>query len=85
VSIQAQIVDLFSELRRSLGLTVLFISHDLQVVRSLCDRVAMMQGGKLVEQAATTELFEQPKAEYTRILMDATPTLSFASRALAEA
>jgi ABC-type oligopeptide transport system ATPase subunit len=73
VSIQAQIVDLFSELRRELGLSVLFISHDLHVVRSLCDRVAVMRAGLIVEQGQTADLFIRPQAEYTRALIEATP------------
>jgi len=75
VSIQAQIVNLFSQLQREFGLTIMFISHDLHVVRKLCDRVAVMQNGRIVEQAETEELFHRPKADYTRTLMDAAPLM----------
>lgn len=73
VSIQAQIVQLLDELRRSLGLTMLFITHNLGVVRILSDRVAVMYLGRLVELAPTAALFERPAHPYTRTLLASIP------------
>ncbi|HEX5079292.1 MAG TPA: ABC transporter ATP-binding protein [Geminicoccaceae bacterium] len=73
VSIQAQIINLLDDLRNELGLTYLFIGHDLSVVRHLCDRVAVMYLGKLVELASSDELFEHPLHPYTRALLSAVP------------
>jgi oligopeptide transport system ATP-binding protein len=73
VSIQAQIINLLDDLRTELGLTYLFIGHDLSVVRHLCDRVAVMYLGKLVEVAASDELFDHPCHPYTRALLSAVP------------
>ncbi|TNE33787.1 MAG: ABC transporter ATP-binding protein [Alphaproteobacteria bacterium] len=81
VSIQAQILNLLKDLQEELGLTMLFISHDLPVIRQMCDRVGVMKRGKLVEVAATEELFENPQAEYTRELLDLMPRLDQLSRA----
>jgi peptide/nickel transport system ATP-binding protein len=75
VSIQAQIINLFLELRRDLGLTCLFISHDLGVVRHLCDRVAIMYLGRIVEIGPTAAIYESPKHPYTRALLDSVPKL----------
>jgi len=69
VSIQAQILVLLKDLKNRLGLTYLFISHDLRVVRYLCDRVAVMQGGVIVEEQATAELFARPQHAYTQTLL----------------
>lgn len=76
VSVQAQILALLAELRTALGLTLVFISHDLAVVRHLCDHVAVLQGGKLVEHGATPGLFEAPSADYTRTLIESAPRLA---------
>jgi oligopeptide/dipeptide ABC transporter ATP-binding protein len=76
VSIQAGIVQLLSELRDQLGLTILFIAHDLAVVRSLCDRVAVMYMGRLVECGTTDSIFDDPRHPYTRALLSAIPRLS---------
>ena len=76
VSIQAQVINLLIELRRTLNLTLLFISHDLSVVRHLCDRVVVMHHGRIVEEAEVTQLFEAPQQAYTRMLLDAVPRLA---------
>jgi oligopeptide/dipeptide ABC transporter ATP-binding protein len=73
VSIQAQIVNLLAQLRGELGLAYLFIGHDLSVVRQLCDRVAVMYLGKVVETADAETLFADPRHPYTRALIDAVP------------
>ncbi len=73
VSIQAQIINLLEDLREEFGLTYLFIGHDLSVVRHLCDRVAVMYLGKLVETGNCDEVFENPRHPYTRALLSAVP------------
>jgi len=75
VSIQAQIINLFSDLRDDHGVTFLFISHDLGVVEHLCDDVAVMYLGQLVETASRDRLFSQPLHPYTQALLAAVPTL----------
>ena len=75
VSIQAQILNLFTKLREDLGLTYLFISHDLGVVQHLSDRVAIMYLGRILEQAPTEELFRMPNHPYTRALLDEVPSI----------
>ena len=75
VSIQAQILNILKDLQEHLGLTMLFISHDLPVVRQMCDRVAVMKHGKLEELADTETLFKAPKTDYTRELLSLMPKL----------
>jgi len=75
VSIQAQIINLFQELKETEGLTYLFISHDIAVVEYLCDTVVVMYLGNFVEQAECTELFEHPLHPYTQALLNEVPRL----------
>ena len=80
VSIQAQVLNLLKDLQELLGLTMLFISHDLPVIRQMCDRVGVMQGGRLCEVRETEELFEHPEHDYTRHLLALMPRLEGLSR-----
>ena len=80
VSIQAQILNLFMDLREELGLTYLFISHDLSVVEHLSDRVAVMYLGRIVEEGPVEEIFAHPLHPYTRALLDEMPRIDLGRR-----
>ena len=73
VSVQAQVLNLLRELQDKRGLTYLFISHDLSVVKFMSDQVAVMQAGKIVETGGAEELYQNPKETYTRELLEAVP------------
>jgi peptide/nickel transport system ATP-binding protein/oligopeptide transport system ATP-binding protein len=77
VSIQAQILLLLKDLQKELGLSYLFISHDLRVVRHMADHIVVMHQGKIVEQGSTKVIYEKPKANYTRELLNAIPGKHF--------
>ena len=76
VSIQAQILNLLKDLQAELGLTMLFISHDLPVIRQMCDKVGVMRHGQLLEVADTEALFENPQHDYTRHLLELMPKMT---------
>ena len=75
VSVRAQILNLLSDLKKELGLSMVFISHDIQTVRYISDRIIVMNGGRAVEQGKASEVFENPKDDYTRLLLGAAPSL----------
>jgi peptide/nickel transport system ATP-binding protein len=78
VSVQAVVLNLLQELKESLGMSYLFVSHDLNVVRLLCDRVLVMRAGRIVEQGPTAQILTSPQAQYTRDLLAAVPHPTFA-------
>jgi peptide/nickel transport system ATP-binding protein len=75
VSVQAQVINLLNELKEDLGLTYLFISHDLSVVQYMSDHVAVMQGGRIEEYASARNIYENPQSAYTRSLIEAIPVV----------
>ncbi|WP_458095492.1 ABC transporter ATP-binding protein [Roseomonas sp. WA12] len=81
VSVQAQVLELLADIRKRLGLTMLFITHDLRVAAEICDRVAVMQRGTIVEQGPTGQVFQAPAHAYTRTLLDSIPGRGWMPRA----
>lgn len=75
VSVRAQILNLLMDLKRDLGLSMVFISHDIQTVRYISDEIIVMNAGQAVERGASKEVFENPKDDYTRLLLGAAPSL----------
>ena len=75
VTIQAQYLDLLKDIQRDTGVALIFVTHNLGIVAKMCDRVAVMYAGKIVEQAPVRELFDDPKHPYTRALLGAVPKL----------
>ena len=73
VSTQAQALNLLKDLSRDLGLAMAFISHDLSVIRAICDRVYVLQAGRVVEEGDCERVFAAPQSDYTRALIDAIP------------
>lgn len=73
VSVQAQVINLLVDMQAQLGLTMLFIAHNLAIVRQICQQVAVISGGKIVEQGSTEAIFAAPQHPYTRDLLDAVP------------
>jgi peptide/nickel transport system ATP-binding protein len=80
VSVQAQILNLMRDLQQRLGLTYLFISHNLAVVSEVADRVGVMYLGRVVEMAPVAQLFARPRHPYTRMLLDAVPDLAMSGK-----
>lgn len=80
VSIQAQVVNLLDDMRVKMGVSMLFISHDLHVVKHLCDRIVVMYLGRIVEEGTSRQVFEAPRHPYTRVLLDASPSLKRTDR-----
>jgi peptide/nickel transport system ATP-binding protein len=78
VSVQAQVLKLLDEVRVKFELAVLFITHDLRVAAQICDRIAVMQKGVVVEQGVTVDIFANPQHAYTKALFDAAPGRGFA-------
>jgi ABC-type oligopeptide transport system ATPase subunit len=76
VSVQAQVLNLLQDLQSRLGLTYLFISHDLAVIRYVCDRVALIHHGVIVEQGTRDQIFDAPQHDYTRQLLGAMPEVT---------
>ena len=73
VSVQAQVLNLIKDLQDEYNLTLLFISHDLPVVRQMCDRIAVLKDGRIVEMDEAGAIFDNPQQDYTRLLIDLMP------------
>lgn len=78
VSVQAQILKLLRDIQKDLGLGILFITHDLRVAAQLCDRVIVMSQGRIVESGSTSQVYSQPRSDYTKRLLAAAPSVDFA-------
>jgi peptide/nickel transport system ATP-binding protein len=76
VSVQAQVLDLFAEVRQQFQLAMVFITHDLRVAAQMCDHIAVMQRGEIVEYGETASVLANPRHSYTRTLIDAVPRLT---------
>ena len=83
VSVRAQVLNLLNHLIADMGLTMIFVSHDLGVVRHVCDRVAVLKNGELVELGTTEEVYTNPQHAYTKSLLAAVPTLEYQPNRLA--
>jgi peptide/nickel transport system ATP-binding protein len=77
VSVQAQVLALLNKLRHELDLSIIFITHDLRVAAQICDRVAIMQGGRLIEEGPASDVLHNPKQDYSRTLIAAVPGRSW--------
>ena len=73
VSVQAQVINLLMDMRARLGLTLFFIAHNLAVIRQMCNRVAVIHDGEIVELGPTEQIFGAPQHSYTQLLLDAVP------------
>jgi peptide/nickel transport system ATP-binding protein len=73
VSVQAQVLNLINDLKKSLGFTAVFISHDLSVIKYLCDRVLVMENGRIVESGDANTMYQNPQTAYTRSLIESIP------------
>ena len=80
VSVQATIINLLLDLKETLGLSMLFVSHNMAVVRQISDRIAVMHDGVVVEEGDTPEVFEHPQDDYTRLLLASVPRHAAAAR-----
>lgn len=80
VTIQAQILDLMQDLRKKLGMSIIMITHDLGVVASMCEKIAVMYAGHIVEYGTADEIFYEPKHEYTKGLIKSIPKLNVESK-----
>ena len=80
VSVQAQVLNLLKDLRQDFGVAILFISHDLAVVRQMCDRIAVMQRGKILDEGEAEQIFTRPSSDYTKHLLASTPEFGVPAR-----